>query len=190
MKVGYIRVSSLEQNLDRQIRTMEEKGCEKIFSEKVSGKSVDNREQLQNMISFIRQGDVVYVSSYDRLARNTLDLLQIVKQIEEKGATLISEKEKIDTSTPAGALFLVILGGIASFERDMIRLRQREGIEIAKSKGLYKGKKAKDLVGIEDYYTRWKNREVGISDIAKHYKVSRQTVYNHFSRIAPTHIQT
>ena len=183
MKVGYIRVSSVEQNLARQIRTMEEKGCEKIFAEKVSGKSVDNREQLQNMLSFIRQGDVVYVSSYDRLARNTLDLLQIVKQIEEKGATLISEKEQIDTSTPAGALFLVILGGISSFERSVILQRQREGIEIAKSKGVYKGKKAKDLVGIEDYYNQWKRREVGISEIARHYKVSRQTIYNHFSRL-------
>ena len=183
MKVGYIRVSTLEQNLDRQIKTMEGKGCEKIFAEKVSGKSIDNREQLQNMISFIRQGDVVYVSSYDRLARNTLDLLQIVKQIEEKGATLISEKEQIDTSTPAGALFLVILSGIASFERDMIRLRQREGIEIAKSKGVYKGKKAKDLIGIEDYYLKWKKREIGITEIANHYHVSRQTIYNRFHEL-------
>lgn len=183
MIVGYIRVSTVEQNLDRQLRVMEQKGCEKIFSDKVSGKDRD-REQLNAMLDFIRDGDVVWISEYARLGRNTLDLLEIVREIEKKGATLISDKENIDTSTAAGKLFLTILAGIAEFERSMILSRQREGIEIAKANGVYKGKQAKDLMGIEEMYQKWKSRELGITEIAKHYRVSRQTIYNHFKQLA------
>lgn len=179
--VGYIRVSTIEQNVDRQIALMKQKGCEKIFTDKVSGKSRENREQLKNMLDFIRDGDTVWVSEYARLGRNTLDLLEIVKEIEKKGATLISDKEQIDTGTASGKLFLTILAGISEFERLMILSRQKEGIEIAKAKGVYKGKKAKELIGIEDAYKKWKKREIGITEIAKQYKVSRQTIYNHFN---------
>lgn len=183
MVVGYIRVSTLEQNLDRQIELMKSKGCEKIFAEKVSGKSIDNREQLKLMLDFVREGDTVWVSEYSRLARNTLDLLEIVKAIESKGATLISEKEKIDTSTSSGKFFLTVLAGVAELERSMILQRQKEGIALAKARGVYKGKQAKDLVGIEDAFQKWKSRELGITEIARHYKVSRQTIYNHFKQL-------
>ena len=183
MVVGYIRVSTVEQNLDRQIELMKNKGCEKVFADKQSGKSRD-REQLNSMLDFIREGDVVWVSEYARLGRNTLDLLEIAREIEKKGATLISDKESIDTSTPTGKLFLTILAGIAEFERAMILSRQQEGIAIAKANGVYKGRTAKELVGIEEYYNRYKRREMGITEIAKHFKVSRQTIYNHFKQLA------
>ena len=183
MVVGYIRCSTAEQNLDRQIELMKSKGCSKIFAEKVSGKSTENREQLQAMLEWVREGDVVWVSEYSRLARNTLDLLEIVKEIESKGASLISDKEKIDTSTASGKLFLTILGGIAEFERSMILARQAEGIALCKARGGYLGKQEKELKGIEDYYRKWKNREINITDVADHYKVSRQTVYNRFKKM-------
>lgn len=184
MVVGYARVSTMGQNLDRQLEVLNSKKCEKIFCEKVSGKSIENREQLKQMLDFIRTGDVVVVASFDRLGRNLYELLEIVKKIEEKGAILISDKEKVDMSSSSGKFFSQILFCVAELERNMILERQREGIAIAKAKGVYKGKQAKNLVGIEDYYKRWKCREIGITEIAQHFKVSRQTIYNHFKQFS------
>lgn len=183
MVVGYIRVSTVEQNLNRQIDLMKQKGCEKVFADKLSGKD-RNRIELNNMLDFIREGDVVWVSEYARLGRNTLDLLEIAREIEKKGATLISDKEKIDTATPTGKLFLTILAGIAEFERAMILSRQQEGIAIAKANGVYKGRTEKNLVGIEEDFEKWKSRELGITEIAHRHKVSRQTIYNRFKQLA------
>ena len=141
MKIGYGRISTAEQNEERQIRLLAEMGVEKenIYLDKKSGKNTE-REQLQKMLSFVRKGDVVIVESISRIARNTKDLLDIIEKLTAKGVDFISIKESIDTSTAQGKFVLTVFGALAELERECILQRQREGIAIAKEKGLYKGK--------------------------------------------------
>ena len=161
MKIGYVRVSTEEQNTARQEALMRELGVEKIFLEKVTGKTQRGREQLDAMLRYVREGDMVVAESISRIARNTKDLLEIVEQLEEKGVDFTSYKEAIDTRTPAGKFMLAVFGAMAQLEREYILDRQREGIEIAKQNGKYKGRKP---ISIDDgkfvvVYTRWKAGE-------------------------------
>ena len=139
MKVGYVRVSTEEQNTIRQEILMNELGVEKIYIDKASGKDTARRE-LQNMLEFVLEGDVVIIESYSRLARSTKDLLNIVETLKEKGVEFISQKEAIDTTTPAGRLILTIFAGLYQFERECILERQTEGIREARKAGKYKGR--------------------------------------------------
>lgn len=147
MRVCYIRVSSENQNTTRQELAM--KDVEKVFMEKISGKDM-NRPQLKAMMDYVREGDVVVVESYSRLARSTKDLLSIIETLENKGVKFVSLKENIDTSTPQGRLMLTIFGGLAQFERECTLQRQREGIDIAKAQGKYKGRKP--MILPDNYY--------------------------------------
>lgn len=140
-KVGYIRVSTAEQNTARQFTAFEELGIKKIFSEKISGKDM-NRPQLKACLDYLREGDTLYVNEYSRLARSTRDLLNIADDLDKKGVTLVSLKEKLDTSTPQGRFMLTVFAGIDQFERELMLQRQREGIAEAKAAGKYKGRKA------------------------------------------------
>lgn len=162
MKVGYVRVSTVEQNTARQEVLMEELGVEKIYIEKVSGKTQRGREQLEAMLQFVREGDVVVVESISRIARNTKDLLEIVERLREKGVDFTSRKEQIDTDTPAGKFMLTVFGAMAQLEREYILDRQREGIEIARQNGKYQGRKpiAVDGENFEEVYRRWKAGEI------------------------------
>ncbi len=157
MKVGYVRVSTEEQNTARQDTMMQELGVERVFVDKASGKNTE-RQALRDMLAFIRQGDVVVVESYSRLARNTRDLLDTVSAIHEKGAQFVSKKESIDTSTPAGRLMLTIFAGLAQFERECTLERQAEGIAEAKKAGKYKGRTpiSVDQTRFENIYRQWK----------------------------------
>ena len=141
MLLGYIRVSTVEQNEERQVRALIEKGVDvdNLFIDKQSGKNAD-RAKLKEMLAFCRKGDVVITESISRIARNTKDLLDIVEQLRKKGVDFISLKECIDTSTPQGKFMLTVFGAMAELERESILERQREGIAIAKEQGLYKGK--------------------------------------------------
>ena len=138
MKVAYIRVSTIEQNEERQLEAMKDKGIEKYFTEKVSAKDM-NRPQLQAMLEFVREGDIVYVHDFSRLARSTEDLLHIIEQLHTKGVALISNKENLDTGTPTGKLLVTMIAAINEFERANLLERQREGIAIAKKAGKYTG---------------------------------------------------
>lgn len=138
--VGYARVSTTGQNLTAQLDALS--SCDRIFQEKVSGSSTDTRHELRNMLSYVRELDVVVVTKLDRIARNTSDLLNIVAQLEEKKVGLKVLNINLDTSTPTGKLMLTMLGAIATFERELLLERQREGIDIAKKNGVYKGRKA------------------------------------------------
>ena len=160
MKVGYVRVSTTEQNTARQESLMESLGVEKIYIEKVSGKSKD-RPKLQEMMSFVREGDTLIVESISRFARNTRDLLDLVEQLKKKKVEFVSKKENIDTSTPTGQFMLTVFGAMAQLERDTILERQREGIEEAKKLGKYKGRKpiAVDEDLFAEQYRLWKNGE-------------------------------
>lgn len=140
MNIGYIRVSAEDQNTIRQEVLMRSLGVEKIFIEKISGKSAD-RPQLKEMMDFIRKGDTVIVESISRFARNTKDLLELVERLTSKGVEFVSQKENIDTTTPTGKFMLTVFGAVAELEREYILQRQREGIAIAKEEGRYKGRK-------------------------------------------------
>lgn len=144
MKVGYVRVSTVDQNTARQEVMMKELGVDKIFVDKLSGKDT-SRPQLQEMLSFVREGDTLVVESISRLARNAKDLLEIVEQLKERKVNFISKKETIDTSTPAGEFMLTVFGALAQLERSYILERQAEGIAIAKAEGRYKGRKRLDV---------------------------------------------
>ena len=137
MKIGYIRVSTQEQNTMRQEVLMEQLGVDQIYIDRSSGKNA-NRPELKTMLEFVRKGDVVIVESISRFARNTKDLLELVEQLSAKGVEFVSQKEAIDTSTPTGKFMLTIL---AELEREYILQRQREGIAIAKEQGKYTGQK-------------------------------------------------
>ena len=139
MEVGYCRVSTQEQNEARQIKAFEERGIKKVFIDKQSGKET-NRPQLQAMINFLREGDIVVVESYSRLSRSTVDLLRLVDQFKAKGVKFISLKEQIDTTTPAGEFMMKVFASLADFERQQLLQRQFEGIKLAKEQGKYKGK--------------------------------------------------
>lgn len=136
MKYAYVRVSTVEQNEERQIEGLEKHGIDKWFVEKVSGKDT-NRTELQTMLDVAKAGDTIYVHDFSRLARSTKDLLAIVEMLTEREINLVSNKENIDTSTPAGKLMLTVLAAIYEFERTNMLERQAEGIEIAKRENKY-----------------------------------------------------
>lgn len=139
MIIGYARVSTTDQNLDRQMEALNKAGCERIFEDKLSGSTIE-RPGLDALLQFIREGDKLIVSSIDRLGRSTIDLLNIVQHIRDKRADIEFLKEKIDLATSVGKLILTVFSAIAEMERETIRERQAQGIEIAKQKGLYKGR--------------------------------------------------
>lgn len=175
MVVGYIRVSSIEQNLARQEETMKKYEADKIFSEKVSAKDT-NRQELKTMLDYVREGDTVVIHDFSRLARSTKDLLEIVELLNKKKVSLISSKENVDSSTPAGKLMLTMIGAINEFEKANLLERQREGIEIAKKQGKYKGRKEVKVENFENYYNKYKNRDLNKTQLAKELGVSRPTL--------------
>lgn len=175
MRVGYVRVSTVTQHEDRQLVTMEKYGVEKLFQEKVSGKD-KNRPQLQQLLDFVREGDMVIIHDFSRLARSTKDLLEIVEYLNNKKVALISAKENLDTSTATGKLMLTMIGAINEFERTNLLERQREGIAVAKKKGKYKGRKEVKIDNFEQYYNKYLNREITKTQLAKELNISRPTL--------------
>ena len=137
-KIGYIRVSTLEQHLDRQQIMMDACQVDRIYSDKQSGKDL-NRPGFQALMAALQPGDELYVESFSRLSRSAMELLQTVRQLEDMQVSLHSQKEQIDTSTPTGKMMMTILAALAEFERDIDLERQSEGIEAAKARGVYKG---------------------------------------------------
>lgn len=176
MKIGYIRVSTQEQNTIRQEALMESLGVEEIYIDHMSGKSTD-RPELKRMLAFVRQGDTVIVESISRFARNTRDLLELTEQLPSKGVEFISQKEAIDTSTPAGKFMLTIFAAVAELERDYLLQRQSEGIAQAKKAGKYKGRKPKQPMNLDAVLTCWKNGEITATQAMKQLKVSKSTFY-------------
>ena len=178
MDISYIRISDPTQNEERQIKMMKEKGIEKFFIDKCSGKNME-RPKLKELLEFIREGDTVYIESFSRLARSTKDLLTLVEYITEtKKAHLISLKENIDTNTPAGKMMLGIIGSIYQFERECLLERQREGIRIAKEKNIYKGRKKIDYPkNWDEVYKKYKIREITATKAMEILDLKRTTFY-------------
>ena len=176
MKLGYVRVSSKDQNTSRQDAIMAELGVEKVYTDKISGKNTD-RPQLQEMMTFVREGDVIIVESISRFARNTKDLLELVEQLGIKNVQFISQKENIDTHTDIGKFLLTIFGAISELERDCIRQRQREGIDIAIAEGRYKGRPRKSVEQFDEVYSQWRSKKITAKKACKLLDVARSTFY-------------
>lgn len=180
--VGYARVSFVDQNLDRQLERLRSENVEKLFMDKASGKDT-GRPEFQAMMNYLRDGDVLLVCSMDRLARNLFDLLDVTKQLQNKGVTIRFLKENIELS-PTGEtsaiskLLLAMMGAVAEFERSLIRERQREGIALAKARGAYLGRKPLDPNTITEA-----KRQVALgipkSKVARDLKISRTSLYRY-----------
>lgn len=179
MKVGYIRVSTEEQNTIRQEILMQNLGVERVYMDKASGKSRTGRPQLEAMMDFVREGDVVIVESISRFARSTRDLLTLVEQLTEKGVGFVSQKESIDTNTPQGKFMLTVFGAMAELEREQTLQRQREGIAAAKAAGKYKGRKPIEIEDslVKSVHDQWYKREITTSHAVKLLNVSSRTFY-------------
>ena len=188
MKVGYVRVSTKEQNTARQELLMKELGVDKVYIEKVSGKNT-NRPELKAMLEFVREGDTVVVESISRFARNTKDLLELIELLQEKKVEFISQKEAIDTTTPTGKFMLTIFGAVSELERSYILQRQKEGIEampIDSKTGKRKSSKTGRVTGRPSmkYPKEWKKiynqyitKELNVKQICKLYDIPRSSFY-------------
>lgn len=178
MLVGYARTSTLDQRagIEAQERDLLAAGCERIFREQVSSVDMPERAQLAEALAFIRTGDVLVVTKLDRLARSVRHLLDVLKGITDKGASLRILGLGIDTATPTGRLMLNMLGSVAEFERDIMLERQREGIAKAKADGKYKGRKP-TAVAKSDEVQALRAAGVGATQIAQQLGIGRASVY-------------
>ena len=176
MKIGYVRVSTAEQNTARQEVIMEALEVDSVYIDRVSGKDA-RRPELQKMLSYLRPGDTLVVESISRFARNTKDLLELMETLEAKGAAFISQKEAIDTTTPSGKFMLTVFGAMAELERDYIRLRQREGITIAKANGVYHGRPARKIAEWEQVMALEQSGEITAREAARRLGISTSTYY-------------
>jgi DNA invertase Pin-like site-specific DNA recombinase len=181
-RVGYKRVSAVDQSTDRQLDGVE---LDRIFEDKASGKDA-NRPALQEAIKYVRDGDALVVHSMDRLARNTEDMLRLVRELKEKGVSVEFVKERLtfsgSSADPFADLMMTMLGGFAEFERAIIRERQREGIAVAKTKGVYKGGKAKLTdAQVADLKARIASGEKK-AGVARDLGISRETLYQYLAK--------
>lgn len=177
MKVGYVRVSTTDQNPARQMELMKSLGVEKIYSEKLSGKNT-NRPQFNEMLSFLREGDTLYIESFSRLSRSTRDLLNTVSTLTERGVNLVSDKEKLDTNTPQGRFMLTVFAGLSELERENTLERQREGIEIAKAEGKYKGRKPIEVTDRFFFVAKlWASGQMALKDAIAETNMSESTFF-------------
>lgn len=185
--VGYVRVSTLDQKIDRQLVGVQ---LHRTFTDHASGKDTD-RPELAQMIAYVREGDTVVVHSMDRLARNLEDLRRLVRELTEKGVRIQSLKECLTftaEASPMSQLLLNVMGSFAEFERSLIRERQREGITVAKSKGIYKGRRrALTPAQVEELLARIKAHGKK-APLAREFGISRETVHRYL-RAAKTAAQ-
>ncbi len=182
-QVGYVRVSSLDQNTERQLEGV---SLDKVFTDKASGKDTE-RPQLRAALEYVREGDTLLCHSMDRLARNLDDLRRIVRELTGRGVSVQFAKEGLTFTgedSPMATLLLSVMGAFAEFERSLIKERQREGIAIAKDKGVYKGRKPA-LSETQAEALRARDREnggKGRSALAKELGISRETLYQYLNK--------
>jgi DNA invertase Pin-like site-specific DNA recombinase len=183
-KIGYQRVSTAEQNLDRQQDAFTALGVERVFSDKASGKSAD-RPGLKAMLDFVRQGDVLHIESISRLGRNVRDLLDVVERLEVKGVQLVSAKENLDTQTPMGRCLLQIMAAMAEMERAALLERQKEGIQSAKRRGKHLGRpKVQKPQDWDKVVAQWREGSITATAAIKALGVSRTTFYKLLKKAA------
>lgn len=175
--IGYARVSTIEQNLDRQLDALKENGAEKVFTEKATGKKTD-RPELMHLMDQLRDGDIVIISELTRLSRSTKDLFVIVEQIQSKGANIKSLKETwLDTTTPHGKLMFTIFAGLSQFESDLTAQRTREGLAAARTRGRLGGRPKvaadKSIMAVKMY----DSNEFTVNEICTSCNIGKATLY-------------
>lgn len=173
--VAYLRVSTVEQHLDRQRAALEKYQIDKWFEEKLSGKNTD-RPEFQKMLQYLREEDTLHVADFSRLARSSKDLFAIADELEVRGINLVSDKEKLDTNTAYGKFMFTMIGAMAEFERSIMLERQRDGIEQAKMKGVYRGRRPVTVDNFGGWYERYRRREFNKGELAKQLNISRPTL--------------
>lgn len=179
MIIGYARVSTEEQNLERQIDALTEFGCERVLTEKVSG-TVYDRPVLQTILEMVGKDDIIVVSELTRLSRSTKDLFNLVDRIGKSGASIKSLKEPwIDTTTPAGQLMFTLIAGVAQFERDIIRLRTKEGIKSARARGRMGGRPKLESSRIKEALVLYESKVFSLAEIKRRTGVSHTTIYRY-----------
>ena len=176
MRIGYARVSTAEQHVERQKQILQELGAEQTFVDVCSGKNTD-RPALREMLNFARDKDVIICESISRLARNTRDLLELTDKLAEQGVGFVSQKENIDTTTPTGKFILTVFGAIAELEREYILQRQAEGIAIAKANGVYKGRKPLACPDFDKVYQQVELGKISATEAFRQLNVSKSTYY-------------
>ena len=176
MKIGYIRVSTQEQNTMRQEVLMQELGVDEVYIDRLSGKNTD-RPELKKMMDYVRKGDTVIVESISRFARNTRNLLELIEKLSEKGVEFVSRKEAIDTTTPTGKFMLTVFGAVAELEREYILQRQRESIAIAKAQGKYRGRKPIERSNFDAVEKLWRAGTISAAEAMRRLDMSRSTFY-------------
>ena len=182
MKIGYIRISTADQNTARQELLMEQLGVDEVYIDRMSGKNT-NRPELKKMMEYVRRGDTVIVESISRFTRNTRDLLELVEKLSAKGVEFVSKKETIDTTTPTGKFMLTVFGAVAELEREYILQRQREGVAIAKDNGVYKGRKPIQPPELETVMVKWRRGEITAAEAMRQMGMSKSAFYRKVKRL-------
>ena len=175
-KIGYARVSTADQNLERQLDLLRESGAEIIFQEKMTGTKRD-RPELNKLLAHVAEGDTVIVESLSRLGRSTKDLIELVELLKEKGVQLVSLKEQIDTSTPTGKLLFTLMSALAQFERDVIAERTKEGLKAARARGRKGGRPRCDPHKLRQALKLYEAGQHTVAEIEKLTGVKRATLY-------------
>lgn len=179
MRIGYARVSTEEQNLDKQLDALEEAGCMRVYSEKISG-AADERPELESALRDLREGDVLVVQRLSRFGRSLPDLVTTMEELEEKGADFVSISEGIDTSTPQGRLTFHIFGALAEFYRELGRERTLEGLEAARERGRTGGRPpALTEEEIPEVQAMMRDEAVPTPQICDRFDVSKSTLFRY-----------
>jgi DNA invertase Pin-like site-specific DNA recombinase len=183
MRIGYARVSTVDQNLELQRDALARAGCVQVYEEKASGKSKAGRPELANMMRALRKGDTLIVWRLDRLGRSLVDLVQLVDELAVRGVAFESLSEKIDTSTAQGRMFFGFIAAMAQYQRDVISENTKAGLEASKARGRSGGRPAKlDEKAIAEILVLRASPDISMASIAKRYGVSKPTLYNALER--------
>lgn len=181
MKIGYIRVSTVNQNADRQIDQLKDAGCEKLYVDKCTGTRA-NRPQLDDMFQYLREGDTVVVTELSRLGRSTRDLISLIEKIQDAGADFICLKDNIDTTTPYGKFFFTINCAFAQLQRDIIVENVKQGLTAARARGHKGGRPAKSKDKVDLALKMYHSKDYSIKEITSACGISTVTLYNYLKK--------
>jgi DNA invertase Pin-like site-specific DNA recombinase len=184
MKIGYARVSTQDQSLDLQMDALQQAGCEKVYSEKISGMK-DDRPKLLELIDYAREGDVLVVYKLDRLGRSTKKLIELTDELEKRGIELVSIQDSIDTTNAVGKAMFRMLAVLSEMERDLISERTRAGLESARARGRKGGRPKKDSKLVTKAVKLYETKQYSVREIEEITGVSKATIYRELKRVVP-----